>query len=130
MRSPLNALWELASWNRERCSALRVAVSGSAGKTTARQMIHRVLEPLGVGKQSPENFNNHVGLPLSLLRLDPADRFAVLELGVSKPGEMAPLGALAAPRVVVLTCTGRAHLGGFGSIETLVREKSRLLEAL
>ncbi|MBQ15582.1 MAG: UDP-N-acetylmuramoyl-tripeptide--D-alanyl-D-alanine ligase [Planctomycetaceae bacterium] len=130
VRNPLSALWELASWNREQCPAVRVAVSGSAGKTTARQMIHCVLETLGTGKQSPENFNNHVGLPLSLLRLDPEDRFAVLEVGVSGPGEMAPLGALAAPRVVVLTGTGRAHLGGFGSVEMLVREKARLLEAV
>lgn len=130
VEKPLKALWDLAAWNREQSGAIRIGVTGSFGKTTTRQMIHRVLGSLGPVMQSPRNFNNQVGLPVSLLGLEADDRFAVLEVAASGPGEMGPLGALVDPHAVVLTGIGRAHLGGFGSVETLAREKGRLLEAV
>jgi UDP-N-acetylmuramoyl-tripeptide--D-alanyl-D-alanine ligase len=126
----LQALWELAAWNRDRCSAVRIAVTGSYAKTTTRQMIHQLLCSCGSTVQSPRNYNNHVGLPLSLLSMDPIDRFGVFEVAASGRGEIGPLAELVRPSVGVLTGLGRAHLGGFGTIESLVREKCRLLESV
>ena len=126
----LQALWELSAWNRDRCAAVRVAVTGSFAKTTTRQMIQRVLSTGGPAFQSPGNCNNHVGLPLSLLGLEPVDRFGVFEVAASGPGEIGPLSELVSPSAGVLTGLGRAHLGGFGTFESVVREKVRLLRSV
>jgi UDP-N-acetylmuramoyl-tripeptide--D-alanyl-D-alanine ligase len=126
----LQALWALAAWNRDRCHALRVAVTGSFAKTTTRQMIQRVLSHVGRTHQSPGNYNNDVGVPLSLLGLSAADEFGVFELAASGGGEIGPLSKLVQPSAGVLTGFGRAHLGGFGTFEAVVREKSRMLESV
>ena len=126
----LQALWDLAAWHRDRCSAVRIAVTGSFAKTTTRQMIHHVLSSRGSAVQSPLNYNNHVGLPLSLLSMKPDHRFGVFEVAASGRGEIGPLSELVQPSVGVLTGLGRAHLGGFGTFESVVREKSRLLESV
>jgi UDP-N-acetylmuramoyl-tripeptide--D-alanyl-D-alanine ligase len=126
----LQALWDLAAWHRDRCRAVRIAVTGSFAKTTTRQMIHHVLSSCGSAVQSPLNYNNHVGLPLSLLSMEPHDRFGVFEVAASARGEIGPLSELVQPSVGVLTGLGRAHLGGFGTFESVVREKSRLLESV
>jgi len=126
----LQALWDLAAWNRDRCDAVRVAVTGSFGKTTTRQMIHQLLSSRGSTVQSPQNYNNHVGLPLSLLGMQPGDRFGVFEVAASGRGEIGPLSELVQPSVGVLTGVGRAHLGGFGTFESVVREKCQLLASV
>ncbi len=86
----LAALSRLAAWNRARFSGTMVAVTGSVGKTTARQMIHSVLSTLRTGSTSPKNYNNHVGVPLSLFGVEPQHDFAVLEVAASRPGEVRP----------------------------------------
>lgn len=126
----LQALWSLSARNRDRCEAARIAVTGSFAKTTTRQMIHHVLSTSGRCFQSPGNCNNHVGLPLSLLGLEPDDRFGVFEVAASGPGEIGPLSDLVRPDAGVLTGLGRAHLGGFGSFASVVNEKRRLLESV
>ena len=126
----LQALWDLAAWNRDRCHALRVAVTGSFAKTTTRQMIQRVLSHVGRTHQSPGNYNNQVGVPLSLLGLSAEDQFGVFELAASGCGEIGPLSKLVQPSAGVLTGFGRAHLGGFGTFEAVVREKCRMLESV
>jgi UDP-N-acetylmuramoyl-tripeptide--D-alanyl-D-alanine ligase len=107
-----------------------VAVTGSVGKTSTRLMIDTVLAQLGRGSTSPHNYNNHVGLPLSMLGLDAADEYAVYELGASASGEIASLAALCQPHVGVITCIGESHLAGFGSREAIAHAKAELLEAL
>lgn len=126
----LSALWDLAAWNRDRSSAERIAVTGSFAKTTTRQMIHQVLSVRAASRQSPRNYNNEVGVPLSLLAVDSGDRFAVIEVGASGPGEIGPLSQLVRPAAAVLTGCGRAHLSGFGSVDALFEEKVRLLKAI
>ena len=126
----LQALWALAAWNRDRCHALRVAVTGSFAKTTTRQMIQRVLSHVGRTHQSPGNYNNDVGVPLSLLGLSVADEFGVFELAASGVGELGPLSRVVQPSAGVLTGFGRAHLGGFGTFEAVVQEKCRMLESV
>ena len=124
------ALWELAIWSRKQFTAPLVAVTGSVGKTTTRRMIDAVLGSRLPGTTSPRNFNNHVGVPVSLLQLEQWHRYAVLELGASAPGEIRRLARLSAPQVGVITCIGEAHLGGFGDRETIAASKSELLQEL
>jgi UDP-N-acetylmuramoyl-tripeptide--D-alanyl-D-alanine ligase len=123
----LEALGQLARWNRGRMSGGVVAVTGSVGKTTTRQMIHAVLGRQLCGSASPKNFNNHVGVPLSMLGIEPEHDFAVLELAASAAGEIARLAALCKPRVGVITQIGDAHLGSFGSVQAVAEAKAELL---
>ncbi|MBN1911851.1 MAG: UDP-N-acetylmuramoyl-tripeptide--D-alanyl-D-alanine ligase [Pirellulales bacterium] len=124
------ALWDWAAWHRRRFTGTMIAVTGSVGKTTTRQMIHTVLSSRLRGTASPRNFNNHIGLPLSLLAVAPEDDYAVLEMGASGPGEIAALADLCRPRVGVITQVGDAHLGGFGSRRGVAEAKAELLAAL
>ena len=124
------ALAALARWKRGRHRGRVVAVTGSVGKTTTRQMIRAVLERKFCGSSSPKNFNNHVGLPLSMLAMEPHHDFAVLEVAASAAGEISRLAALCQPHVGVITCVGDAHLGGFGSTDRVAEAKAELIDAL
>jgi UDP-N-acetylmuramoyl-tripeptide--D-alanyl-D-alanine ligase len=118
-----------ASWRREFDLPL-VAVTGSAGKTTTRQLIAAVCAARGPVLSSQGNLNNHIGVPLTLLRLRAAHRSAVIEVGASHAGEIAQLCAIAAPDVAVVTQAGDAHLEGFGSREGVARAKGEMFGAL
>ena len=126
----LTALAELARWYRSQQEGLVIGVTGSFGKTSTREMIHAALSATHLGVRSPKNFNNHIGLPLSLLELDQRHEFAVLEMGASAVGEIAMLAEIARPEVGVITGIGLAHVEGFGSPERIVLGKGELLEAL
>ena len=124
------ALEQWARWKRRRFTGIVVAVTGSVGKTTTRQMIHTVLASRLQGTASPRNYNNHWGVPLSMLAIDPQHDYAVLELGASRAGEITMLAELCAPKVGVITQLGDAHLGGFGSRQGVAEAKAELLAAL
>jgi UDP-N-acetylmuramoyl-tripeptide--D-alanyl-D-alanine ligase len=124
------ALLAWARHKRRHFSGIVIAVTGSVGKTTARQMIHAVLQSRLRGTASPRNFNNHYGVPLSMTALAPDHDYAVLELGASRRGEIAALAELSAPKVGVITRVGDAHLGGFGSRQHIAQAKAELLSAL
>lgn len=119
-----------AQWKRRHFAGTLIAVTGSVGKTTTRQMIHTVLRSRLTGTASPANLNNHLGLPLSMLDIEPSHDYAVLELGASRRGEIAALAALCAPKVGVITQVGDAHLEGFGSRQGIAQAKAELLAAL
>ncbi len=124
------ALWELALWSRRQFTAPVIAVTGSVGKTTTRRMIACVLNSRFSGVTSPRNFNNQIGVPLSLLQLERWHQYAVLELGASAAGEIRRIAKLAAPKIGVITQIGEAHLGGFGSQEAIAAAKWELFEEL
>ncbi len=124
------ALLAWARHKRSRFAGIVIGVTGSVGKTTARQMIHCVLQSRLRGTVSPRNFNNHLGVPLSMTALEPDHDYAVLELGASRRGEIAALAALCEPKVGVITRVGDAHLSGFGSRRHIARAKAELIEAL
>ncbi len=127
---PKQALWQLAEWQRERFSGRVIAVTGSAGKTTTRQMIDTVLASRFDGACSQRNFNNHLGVPLSMLQWEPRQAYAVLEMGASAVHEIALLAGLSRPQIGVITNIGDAHLGGFGSADEIANAKTELLRAL
>ncbi len=126
----LKSLWALARWHRRRFAGRMIAVTGSVGKTTTRMMIDSVLGSKFTGTTSPRNYNNHVGLPLSLLRLEADHDYAAVELGANGPEEIRLLTDLCRPQIGVISRIAEAHLGGFGSQEALAQAKTDLIAAL
>ncbi len=124
------ALGDLASYHLQRAGASVAAVTGSNGKTSTREMMAAV-----VGRQyrtisSAKNFNNEIGVPLTLLRLMAGHEWVVAELGMNHPGEIRRLGRICRPRVGVITNIGPAHLEGLGSMASIRDAKGELLETL
>ena len=124
------ALGDIAAFNRLRSQASVVAITGSNGKTTTRRMITAVLDRQYETLTAVGNFNNDIGLPLTLLGLSTGHQWAVLELGTNNPGEIARLAEICSPDIGVLTNIGPAHLEGLGSIEGVMQEKGDLLKNL
>ncbi|MFP4053995.1 MAG: UDP-N-acetylmuramoyl-tripeptide--D-alanyl-D-alanine ligase [Phycisphaerae bacterium] len=126
----VRALGDLGAHNRQVIGADVVAVTGSNGKTTVKAMIHHILQKRLRGRCSPRSFNNHVGVPLTLLGANPGDDYIICEVGSNAPGEVATLGNLCQPDVAVVTCVARSHLQGFENIQRIAAEKASLLGAL
>ncbi|MGD8208055.1 MAG: UDP-N-acetylmuramoyl-tripeptide--D-alanyl-D-alanine ligase, partial [Thiohalocapsa sp.] len=129
--STVRALQALASRYRDllRAAGCRVvSVSGSNGKTTTRHLIHHVLTEGGLeGTQSLKSFNNHIGVPLTLLAARPEHDFVVAEIGTNHPGEIAELSAIARPDIAVITSIGEEHLEFLVDLDGVAREESALL---
>jgi UDP-N-acetylmuramoyl-tripeptide--D-alanyl-D-alanine ligase len=124
------ALWDLARSYRQDQQARVIGVTGSVGKTTTREMIHAVLDGSLASVRSRKNFNNHVGLPLSILDIETHHEAAILEMGASRPGEIRGLAGVAQPDIGVITKVGSAHLKGFVSDNGILAEKLALIESL
>lgn len=126
----LRALERLGLAARARSSAKIVAVTGSVGKTTTKEMLRRTLGAFGHVHAAEASFNNHIGVPLTLARMPRETDFGIFEIGMNHPGEIAPLAALVRPDVALVTCVDKAHLGLMGSEEAIAREKAAVYGAL
>lgn len=126
----LQALQQAARRWREGFDIPLIGVAGSNGKTTTKEMLAAILAQGGAVLATQGNLNNHIGVPLTLLRLAPAHRRAVIEMGANRAGEVAQLAAFARPNIGLVTNAGAEHLEGFGSLEGAARAEGELFAAL
>jgi UDP-N-acetylmuramoyl-tripeptide--D-alanyl-D-alanine ligase len=126
----LQTLQALARHHRRQMPARVIAVTGTNGKTTTKELIAAALSSQYSTLYTQGNLNNQLGVPLTLLQLKPEHQFAVIEMGASRPGEISDLCRIAEPNAGLITNLGRAHLEGFGSFEGVVRAKVELYDFL
>ncbi len=122
----LTALGLLANFQRMRSRAKIIAITGSSGKTTTREMIGKILEPCFNTLCTKGNLNNEIGLPLTLLGLGMDHEMAVVEMGMNHPGEISRLGKIALPDIAVITNTSKAHLEGLGTVDNIALAKAEI----
>ncbi len=122
----VRGLNRLAAAYRRELRAKVIAVGGSNGKTTTKQMIHTLLSQRFSGIASPKSFNNNIGLPITLLSVQPQHEYVVLEVGTNAPGEVEALGQVAAPDIVVITGVGLEHLEFLTDIVHVAHEEASL----
>jgi UDP-N-acetylmuramoyl-tripeptide--D-alanyl-D-alanine ligase len=130
VRNTLEALGRLAAFHRRKCCIPVVAVAGSVGKTSTREMIRTVVSPHFNVHATTKNFNNEIGVPQVLLELDRFHELAVVEMGMRGLGELRYLGEMAAPTVAVITNIGTAHFGYLGSRDAIASAKAEILQSL
>jgi UDP-N-acetylmuramoyl-tripeptide--D-alanyl-D-alanine ligase len=128
--STLAALGDLALWWRKGWGGTLIAITGSNGKSTTKEMAAGMLSLKAKTMKSPGNFNNLIGLPLSILALEPYHELAVLEMGMNAVGEIARLTRIAEPDIGVITNVASAHLEGLGDLEGVAAAKGELLRAM
>src|SRR5690606_1270029 len=107
-----------------------VGVAGSNGKTTVKEMTAAILGRMGPCLYTRGNLNNHIGVPLTLMRLAATHRSAVIEIGANHPGVVPTLAALARPVIVIITIAGAEHLEGFGDLDGVARSEDEMVAAL
>ncbi|RCK81332.1 MAG: UDP-N-acetylmuramoylalanyl-D-glutamyl-2,6-diaminopimelate--D-alanyl-D-alanine ligase [Candidatus Ozemobacter sibiricus] len=127
---PLLALQRLARFHRARHPGLFLGVTGSNGKTTTKEMLRHLFSSVAETRATSGNLNNHIGLPLELVRLPLSTRVAVIEMGMNHAGEIRFLASLARPTAAVITNIGPAHIGNLGSLENIAHAKAEILEEL
>ncbi len=123
----LQAYQAIARWWRDQCVIPVVAVTGSVGKTTTKELISAVLSTQGRVLKTQANYNNEIGVPKTLLELEPEHDYAVIEMGMRGRGEIALLTQIARPDIAVITNVGTAHIGRLGSEEAIAQAKCELL---
>jgi UDP-N-acetylmuramoyl-tripeptide--D-alanyl-D-alanine ligase len=126
VENTLETLQKLALYHRKKLSIPVVGITGSNGKTTTKELINAVLSQKFNTLYTQGNLNNHIGVPLTLLRLKPEHEIAIIEMGANHPGEIQMLCEIALPTHGIITNIGKAHLEGFGSLEGVARAKSEL----
>ena len=124
--NPLHSFQQLAKIHALKMDAKIVIIGGSNGKTTTKELVHSVLSKFGSTHTTAGNFNNHVGVPITLLGIRPNHEYAVVEMGTNHPGEMKILCDLVYPEIGIITNIGKEHLEGFGDIEAVAKEESEV----
>jgi UDP-N-acetylmuramoyl-tripeptide--D-alanyl-D-alanine ligase len=130
VKNSLCALGDLAAEWRRRFDIPIIGVTGSNGKTTVKEMLATILQQTGHGLKTSGNLNNLIGLPQMLFQLKPEHRWAVLEMGMSEPGEIDRLATIAAPRVGIVLNASPAHLQSMGTVEAVAAAKGELLHRI
>ena len=126
----LKSLQDLANYHRKQLKTKVIAITGTNGKTTTKELIAAALSSMYPILYTQGNLNNHIGVPLTLLQLKPEHRFAVIEMGANHQGEIRDLCRIADPDYGLITNVGKAHLEGFGSFEGVIKTKTEMYEYL
>jgi UDP-N-acetylmuramoyl-tripeptide--D-alanyl-D-alanine ligase len=130
VRDVLRALEDLGRAARKRSRARIVAVTGSVGKTSTKEMLRKVLSAAGPTHASDKSYNNHWGVPLTLARLPESARFAVFEIGMNHPGEITALVDMVRPHVAVVTTVAPVHLEHFADVSEIARAKAEIFSGI
>ncbi|WP_417435651.1 UDP-N-acetylmuramoylalanyl-D-glutamyl-2,6-diaminopimelate--D-alanyl-D-alanine ligase [Hoeflea sp.] len=126
----LAALEDLGRASRARSEARIIAVTGSVGKTSSKEMLRQALEPSGEVHASVASFNNHWGVPLTLARMPASTAYGVFEIGMNHPGEIRPLVKMVQPHIAIITTVAAAHMGNFKNLTEIAAAKSEIMEGL
>ena len=124
----LKSLQELATYHRKQLGTIIIGITGTNGKTTTKELIASVLSEKFNILFTQGNLNNHIGVPLTLLKLKPEHELAVVEMGANHPGDIKELAEIALPDYGIITNVGKAHLEGFGSFEGVMKTKAELYD--
>jgi UDP-N-acetylmuramoyl-tripeptide--D-alanyl-D-alanine ligase len=127
---PLKALEKLGVAARERGSAVRIAVTGSVGKTGTKDMLYTVFKDQGLTHRSVSSYNNHWGVPLTLARMPQETQFGIFEVGMNHPGEIRPLAHMIKPQITIITSIVECHIEFFNSEEDIARAKAEIYEGM
>ncbi|MGD1712302.1 UDP-N-acetylmuramoyl-tripeptide--D-alanyl-D-alanine ligase [Dapis sp. BLCC M172] len=130
VENSLKAYQKIARWWRDRFDIPVISVTGSVGKTTTKELIAEVLGTQGKVLKTEANYNNEIGVPKTLLRLSADDNYAVIEMAMRGPGEIAELTHIANPTIGLITNVGTAHIGRLGSVEAIAEAKCELLREM
>lgn len=130
VKNTRQALMDLARFYRESATIPVAAITGSCGKTTTRALLENITKQQGNVLASKKSFNNDIGLPLTLLQLNPSHDFVVLEIGTNHPGEIAQLTAIAKPTIATVTMVAPVHIEYFSSVDAIAHEKGAIFEGL
>lgn len=124
------ALKDLSAWWRAQFAIPLIAITGSVGKTSVKEMVGSIFTQISQGVVTHGNLNNEIGVPLTLMRLSNDDRFAVVEMGMNRAGEISRLTSIAQPTIALVNNAAAAHLEGLGSIEAVAHAKGEIFEGL
>ena len=124
------AYQQLATWHRKSCSPKVIAITGSNGKTTTKNMLNSILSLHAPTLSTKGNLNNHLGVPKTLLELSSIHEFCIIEMGANHTKEISLLCNIAQPDIALITNANNAHLGKFGSLNNLVKAKGEIFESL
>lgn len=128
VKDSLKALQQLANFHRRQFSGKVIGITGTNGKTTTKELMATVLSQKYNVLYTEGNLNNHIGVPLTLLRIKPEHEIAIIEMGANHPKEIALLASIAEPSYGIITNVGKAHLEGFGSFEGVIKTKGELYD--
>ncbi|MFA5780190.1 MAG: UDP-N-acetylmuramoyl-tripeptide--D-alanyl-D-alanine ligase [Elusimicrobiota bacterium] len=130
VKDTTKALQDFAKHYRNMFNVKVIGITGSNGKTTTKDILTSVLSQKTSVLSTPGNFNNHIGLPLTLFQLEKMHRYCVLEMGANHKGEIARLCEISSPSVGIITNIGTAHIGNFGSLKNILKEKAEIFNSL
>ncbi len=129
-QNSLHTLQQLAQYHRQQFQIPFIAITGSNGKTTTKELLHIALSTTYKTYTTEGNLNNHIGIPLTILKIKPDAEMAVIEMGANHTGEIAAYCEYAMPTHGLITNIGKAHLEGFGSVENIKKGKGELFDYL
>ena len=130
VKDTLKALQSLAIFHRNLCKTKYIGITGSNGKTTTKNLVHAALQKKYITQATQGNYNNHIGVPLTLLSVSPTCQYAVIEMGISAMGEMQLLCDMVRPNYGVITNIGQAHIEGLLHIDNVWNEKKKLYDSV